>query len=73
MAARLSSAAGARDSDLIESAKLNSHDPWAYIKDVLERRSTLKQRDIAELLLHNWRPPHAIPTFAAMSTATPTA
>lgn len=42
---------------LIESAKLNGHDPWAYLKDVFERLPTLKQRDLAELLPHNWRPP----------------
>ena len=41
---------------LIESAKLNGHDPWAYLKDVLERLPTLKQRDLAQLLPHNWRP-----------------
>ena len=40
---------------LIESAKLNGHDPWAYLKDVLERLPTLKQRDLAQLLPHNWR------------------
>ena len=27
---------------LIESAKLNGHDPWAYLKDVVERLPTLK-------------------------------
>ena len=32
---------------LIESAKLNGHDPWAYLKDVFERLPTLKQRDLA--------------------------
>ena len=53
---------------LIESAKLNGHDPWAYMKDVLERLPTLKQRDLAELLPHNWRPPDA----ARASAATPT-
>ena len=42
---------------LIESAKLNGHDPWAYLKDVFERLPTLKQRDLATLLPHNWRPP----------------
>jgi transposase len=42
---------------LIESAKLNGHDPWAYLKDVFERLPTLKQRDLALLLPHNWRPP----------------
>jgi hypothetical protein len=41
---------------LIESAKLNGHDPWAYLKDVFERLPTLKHRDIAQLLPHNWRP-----------------
>ena len=42
---------------LIESAKLNGHDPWAYLKDVFERLPTLKQRDLAQLLPHNWRTP----------------
>ncbi len=42
---------------LIESAKLNSHDPWAYLKDVLERLPTLRNSDLATLLPHNWRPP----------------
>ena len=42
---------------LIESAKLNGHDPWAYLKDVFERLPTLKQRDLAQLLPHNWRLP----------------
>ena len=41
---------------LIESAKLNGHDPWAYLKDVFERLPTFKQRDIEQLLPHHWRP-----------------
>ena len=41
---------------LIESAKLNGHDPWAYLKDVFERLPTLKDRDLELLLPHNWRP-----------------
>ena len=51
---------------LIESAKLNGHDPWAYLKDVFERLPTLKNRDLAQLLPHNWRPPTSIvePTAA---------
>jgi len=44
---------------LIESAKLNDHDPWAYLKDVFERLPTLKNRDLAQLLPHNWRAPAA--------------
>lgn len=39
---------------LIESAKLNGHDPWAYLKDVLERLPTLKNADLNTLLPHNW-------------------
>ena len=45
---------------LIESAKLNGHDPWAYLKDVFERLPTLKNRDLAQLLPHNWRPASGI-------------
>ena len=41
---------------LIESANLNWHDPWAYLKDVFERLPTLKNRDLAQPLPHNWRP-----------------
>ena len=40
---------------LIESAKLNGYDPWAYLKDVFERLPTLKHRDLAQLLPHHWR------------------
>jgi len=42
---------------LIESAKLNGHDPWAYLKDVFERLPTLKNADLATLMPHNWRGP----------------
>jgi len=30
---------------LIESSKLNGHDPWAYLKEFFERLPTLKNRD----------------------------
>ena len=42
---------------LIESAKLNGHDPWAYLKDVFERLPTLKNAELATLLPQNWRAP----------------
>ena len=42
---------------LIESAKLNGHDPWVYMKDVLQRLPTLKDRDLQTLLPHHWRAP----------------
>lgn len=41
---------------LIESAKLNGHDPWAYLKDVLERLPTLKHSELDTLLPHHRRP-----------------
>ncbi|MBG13808.1 MAG: IS66 family transposase [Alcanivorax sp.] len=41
---------------LIQSAKLNGHDPYAYLKDVLARLPTQKNSAIGELLPHNWEP-----------------
>lgn len=41
---------------LIQSAKLNGHDPYAYLKDVLTRLPTQRASQIAELLPHNWQP-----------------
>lgn len=37
---------------LIQSARLNGHDPYAYLKDVLQRLPTHKNHLIAELLPH---------------------
>jgi hypothetical protein len=44
---------------LIQSAKMNGHDPYAYIKDVLTRLPTQKASRIEELLPHHWQPNHA--------------
>ena len=41
---------------LIQSAKLNSHDPHRYLKDVLERLPTHPASRVEELLPHHWRP-----------------
>ncbi|PLY15285.1 MAG: IS66 family transposase, partial [Sedimenticola sp.] len=41
---------------LIQSAKFNGHDPYAYLKDVLARLPTQKNNAIHELLPHNWQP-----------------
>jgi len=41
---------------LIQSAKLNGHDPYAYLKDVLTRLPTQRASQIGELLPHNWAP-----------------
>ena len=45
---------------LIQSAKLNGHDPYAYLKDVLTRLPTQPASRIAELLPHNWQPQTAM-------------
>jgi transposase len=39
---------------LIHSARLNGHDPYAYLRDVLERLPTQPARRITELLPHHW-------------------
>lgn len=41
---------------LLQSARLNGHEPWAYLKDVLTRLPTQFNRRIEELLLHKWQP-----------------
>ena len=41
---------------LIQSAKLNGHDPYAYLKDVLARLPTQLNSQIDELLPHRWQP-----------------
>ncbi|WP_211307478.1 transposase domain-containing protein, partial [Polynucleobacter rarus] len=41
---------------LIQSAKMNGHDPYAYMKDVLTRLPTQKNNQIEELLPHRWQP-----------------
>lgn len=41
---------------LIHSAKLNGLDPYAYMRDVLERLPTQPASRITELLPHHWQP-----------------
>jgi transposase len=41
---------------LVQSAKLNGLDPWAYLRDVLARIHTHPNHRLAELLPHRWRP-----------------
>jgi len=40
---------------LVQSAKLNGHDPHAYLRDVLQRLPTHPARRIDELLPHRWQ------------------
>ena len=41
---------------LVQSAKLNGHDPWADLKDVLTRLPAHLNSRIDELLPHRWQP-----------------
>lgn len=41
---------------LIQSARMNGHDPYAYLKDVLTRLPTQKAHRIDELMPHRWQP-----------------
>jgi hypothetical protein len=47
---------GAVVMSLVQSAKINGHDPRAYLNDVLTRLPTHLHSRIDELLPHNWRP-----------------
>lgn len=40
---------------LIQSAKLNGHDPHAYLKDVMEKLPSWPNSRIEELLPHRWQ------------------
>ncbi len=40
---------------LIQSARLNGHEPFAYLKDVLNRLPMQPQSRIGELLPHRWK------------------
>jgi len=41
---------------LIQTAKLNGHDPYAYLRDVLTRLPTQMNSDLGDLLPHRWKP-----------------
>ena len=40
---------------LVQSAKLNGHDPYVYLKDVLERLPTQPTSRLEKLLPHRWQ------------------
>jgi hypothetical protein len=44
---------------LIQSARLNGHDPGAYLRDVLERLPMQLSSRIDQLLLQRWTRPAA--------------
>ena len=41
---------------LIQTARLNGHDPYVYLKDVLTRLPTQPASEIDQLLPHSWQP-----------------
>ena len=41
---------------LVQSAKLNGHDPWADLEDVLTRVPIRMNSRIEALLPHRWQP-----------------
>lgn len=41
---------------LVQSARMNGHDPYAYLKDVLTRLPTHSASQVEELLPHRWQP-----------------
>jgi transposase len=47
---------------LIESAKLNGHDAWGYLKDVLTKLPTWPNSRLHELLPHRWVAPETATT-----------
>ena len=40
---------------LVQSARMNGHDPYAYLKDVLTRLPTHRASRVEELLPHRWQ------------------
>ena len=44
---------------LVQSAKLNGHEPWAYLRNVLARLPMHLNSRIDELLPHRWQPASA--------------
>ena len=40
---------------LVQSARLNALDPWAYLRDVLSRIPSHPSHQLDELLPHRWR------------------
>ena len=46
---------------LIQSAKLNGHHPYRYLKDVIERLPTQPASRLDELMPHRWSPAPADP------------
>jgi hypothetical protein len=44
---------------VVSSCQRHGHDPFVYLRDVLERLPTLPKERLAELLPDRWTPPRA--------------
>ena len=42
--------------NLVQSARMCGHEPWAYLRDVLLRLPTHLNSRIEDLLPHRWQP-----------------
>jgi transposase len=49
---------------LVHTARINGHDPFVYLKDVLQRLPTHPVSRIEELLPFNWQPPKPVSSAA---------
>ncbi len=47
---------------LIQSVRMNGHDPYAYLKDVLTHLPTQRASEIDQLLPHKWMPAQSCKT-----------
>jgi transposase len=47
---------GSDDHEPVHSARLNRHEPHAYLKDIMPRLPTQPASRIGELLPHRWQP-----------------
>lgn len=57
---------------LLQSAKLNGHDPYRYLAEVLERLPTQPASQLDELLPHHWQPRRCPPaTSPGLKYSTP--
>ncbi len=54
IAAQRQTSGGDHESD--QSARLNGHDPYAYLKDILMRLPAQRASEIDQLLPHKWQP-----------------
>ncbi|WP_369665104.1 IS66 family transposase [Variovorax sp. V116] len=55
---------------LIQSARLNGHDPYLYLRDVLSRLPTCRMSALETLLPHRWRASEAVSVLAGTGART---